>query len=159
MCKFTDVVCSFWIVTAECRKKGKYLISRFLFLLVCVCVCVRLLPSGLPSPSTTCWRDNQFPILPWFLRSTTDELIRLSGERVWCCIKFFLGVSNSRRVSTESEDSPELYTEFTYHVQQNCLSTWVAANCKDVQLQMLPGARHPNSRTHTQTFFLQFWEL
>lgn len=129
------------------EKKGKYLTSRFCF---CVCVCVH--PSGLPSPSTTCGRFNRFPTILWFLPSPADELIRLSGERKCCCIKFsWLSVTPWKSAQKSSEDSPELCAEFMHQVQQNCLSIWVAANCRDVQLQMQPEASHPNSRTHTHT--------
>lgn len=37
-------------------------------------------------------------------------------------------------------------------VQQHSLSIWAEAKCRDVQ--MLPGASHPNSRAYTLTIFL-----
>lgn len=117
-----------------CRKKGKYLTGRF-----CFSWCACLHPSRLPSPSTTCRRVDRFPVLPWFLPSSTGgELVWFSGEKNCACVKFSWLSVNSLRVSTESKVSPKRYNEFMHHVQQN--SVWPAAKCRDVQLQMLPGA-------------------
>lgn len=103
----------------------------------------------LPSPSTTRGRICQFLTIFCFIPSSTDELVWLSGERICCCVRFSSPVRSSLR---EGQLCPELCTEFMHQVQQHSLSIWAEAKCRDVQ--MLPGASHPNSRSHTLTIFL-----
>lgn len=109
------------------RQKGKYLLSCFLWR-------VFLHPSGLPSPSATCWRVDRLPITACFLPATAaGQLVGVSGERS-CCRKFsYLSVALKEWAPLSTAPSP---AGLSIHV-----------SCSQTQAQMLP--RHTHPLTHT----------
>lgn len=139
----------------ECKKKGEVFNKPFLFLCVCFCVCVSI-PADYPPPPPPVEDSTSFPPSSGSFPPPPMNSYDYQVREKCCCIKFsWLSVTLWK--SAQKAETAQSWVHVTSPAKLS-----VHLSCSQLQRWPAPDAswsQPPQLETHTQAYFLHFWEL